>query len=106
MTIKIKKGIGVISMNKKDKRSNLEKEIDNVLERMSELDPDSKEYSAMVSNLEQHFRAKSKEKDRKISPDTLAVIAGNLLGIGLILTYEKANVITTKALGFIIKGRV
>ena len=106
MTIKIKKGIGVISMNKKDKRSNLEKEIDNVLERMSELDPDSKEYSAMASNLERLFSAKSKEKDRKISPDTLAVIAGNLLGIGLILTYEKANVITTKALGFVIKGRV
>ena len=106
MTIKIKKGIGVISMNKKDKRSNLEKEIDNVLGHMSELDPDSKEYSAMASNLERLFSAKSKEKDRKISPDTLAVIAGNLLGIGLILTYEKVNVIATKALGFVIKGRV
>ena len=106
MTIKIKKGIGVISMSKMDKRSNLEKEIDNVLGRMSELDPDSKEYSAMASNLERLFSAKSKEKDRKISPDTLAVIAGNLLGIGLILTYEKLNVITTKALGFVIKGRV
>lgn len=103
---KFKKGIGGISMNKVDKRSNLEKEIDNVLKRMSELDPDSKEYSAMASNLELLFSAKSKEKDRKISPDTLAVIAGNLLGIGLILTYEKANVITSKALGFVIKGRV
>ena len=31
---------------------------------------------------------------------------GNLMGIFLILGYEKANVITSKALGFIIKGRV
>jgi hypothetical protein len=41
-----------------------------------------------------------------VSPDTIAVVAGNLLGIILILGYEKADVITTKALGFVLKGRV
>ncbi len=41
-----------------------------------------------------------------ISPDTVAIIAGNLLGILLILNYEKLNVVSTKALGFVLRGRV
>jgi len=42
----------------------------------------------------------------KVSPDTLLVVAGNLLGIVLILTYEKANIVVSKALNFVLKGRV
>jgi len=90
----------------RDKRTNLEKEIDSVLKAMSALDADSEEYSAMVSNLGKLFDAKSKEKDRKISPDTIAVVVCSLLEIALMLNYEKAGVITSKALGFVIKGRV
>lgn len=91
---------------KLDKRTNLEKEIDNVLEVMSVMKTDSKEYAETVKCLETLYKAKSGEKQSGISPDTIAIVAGNLLGIVLILSYEKANVITSKALGFIIKGRV
>lgn len=46
------------------------------------------------------------KSDWKVSPDTLLVVAGNLLGIVLILTYEKANIVVSKALNFVLKGRV
>jgi hypothetical protein len=36
----------------------------------------------------------------------MAIIAGNLLGIVLILGYEKANIVTSKAIGFVIKGKL
>ena len=91
---------------KKDKRTNLEKEIDRVIEQMSSTEPNTDEYKAISENLEKLYKAKAHERIRNVSPDTIAVIAGNLLGIGLILGYEKANVITTKALGFVMKGRV
>lgn len=42
----------------------------------------------------------------KISPDTLLVVGGNLLGILLILNFEKAEIVTSKALNFVLKGRV
>lgn len=42
----------------------------------------------------------------KISPDTLLIVGGNLLGILLILNFEKADIITSKALSFVLKGRV
>ncbi len=91
---------------KRDKRTNLEKEIDNVLAVMASMDRSSEEYSTTAANLTELFKAKAQEKSRQVSPDTIAVIAGNLLGIGLILGYEQANVITTKALGFVLRGRV
>lgn len=93
-------------ITKKDKRTNLEKEIDSVIESMSHHKADTKEYAAMAKNLETLYKAKSNERNRYVSPDAIAMVAGNLLGIVLILGYEKANVITSKALGFIIKGRV
>ncbi|MCX7817542.1 MAG: hypothetical protein N2317_08575 [Syntrophales bacterium] len=93
-------------ITKRDKRTNLEKEIDSVILTMSSYKPDSDEYEAMAKNLEMLYKAKTHERVRHVSPDTIALVAGNLLGIVLILGYEKANVITSKALGFVIKGRV
>ena len=40
-----------------------------------------------------------------VSKDTLALIAGNLLGILLIIKHEHVNVITSKAMGLIIRAR-
>lgn len=44
--------------------------------------------------------------DWKVSPDTLMIVGGNLLGIVLILNFEKLDIISTKALGFVLRGRV
>jgi len=96
----------MFKITKKDKRTKLEKEIDSLLEIMKTYPPDWETYTIMSENLERLYRAKSHERNRHVSPDTIAVVMGNLLGIGLILGFEKANVITSKALGFIIKGRV
>jgi hypothetical protein len=96
----------MLKFTKRDKRTNLEKAIDMVIKNMANYSPDSEEYAAMAENLERLYKAKANECNRRVSPDTVAIIVGNLLGILLILGYEKANVITTKALGFVIKGRV
>lgn len=45
------------------------------------------------------------ERRGKISPDTLIMIAGNLTGILLILNFEKVGVVTSKAMGLLIKLR-
>jgi hypothetical protein len=95
----------------------LEVEEDRLLEKLKDLDPDSDEYDAIIGHVETLQKCKLEESKielekskvkhgRRISKDTIAIIAGNLLGIGLILGFEKANIITTKALGFILKGRV
>lgn len=91
---------------KRDKRTNLEKEIDAVITYMSGMNPETQEYAAAAANLKELYSTKAQEKSNRISPDTLAVIAGNLLGIILILGYEKADIITSKALAFVLRSRV
>lgn len=42
----------------------------------------------------------------KISPDTVLLAIVNLVGIGMVLWHEKLDVISSKAFGFIMKGRI
>lgn len=93
---------------KKDKRTSLEKEIEEVLEVMNYHQPESKEYTTISKNLELLYKAKSLEPKREwpVKLDTIITVAGSLLGILLILDYEKEDSVTSKALGFIVKGRV
>lgn len=91
---------------KKDKRTLLEKEIDNILKTMLTMDAGSEEYTVMAENLERLYKLKAVDSTNKVSADTMALIAGNLLGLVLIMSFEKTNIITTKALGFVLRGRV
>ena len=91
---------------KKNKQTALELEIAAVLEIMKQCMPCSEEYTKMNENLEKLYKMEAIKREQKIKKDTILIIAGNLLGIALILGFEQAGAITTKALGFIIKGRV
>lgn len=86
--------------------SPLELEISNVVEKMSNMDPESEDYGKAADSLVKLMTAKSKDAHCRISADTAIMVAGNLLGIAIIIGHEKAHVITSKALGFVIKGRV
>lgn len=96
-----------MKLTKKDKRTKLDKQIDMVLDEMECELPATQKYSAMADNLNKLYEAKAKVKTKPgISIDTIAIVAGNLLGILLILQYEKINAVTSKALGFVLRGRV
>jgi hypothetical protein len=84
----------------------LEKEIDAYTLYVASLIQGSDEYDRALSHLEKLYKIKQGEKSKKISPDTKAIIIANLAGIGLILAYEHAHVITSKALSFVTRGRV
>ena len=87
------------------KKTMLEVEIDLVLEDMRDMYIDSDEYKVAIEHLSKLYDIKSKDDTGRVSPDTMAVVVGNLLGIVLILKHEDLNIITSKALGFVIKGR-
>ncbi len=88
---------------KHNKRNEVEKLIDEHLEVMLVEAETKQDISEVLLLME---RYKDLKKKKQFSPDTLLVVAGNLLGIVLILNYEKLNVVTTKALTFVIRGRV
>lgn len=94
--------------NKRDKRTALEMEIDDLTIGLQQIDPHSDEYHDRLESIERlsKLRDESRKSQRQVSPDTVLVVSGNLLGIVLILMHEKLHVISTKALNFVIRGRV
>lgn len=90
----------------KDEESPLDKAINQVFSEMESLTADSDEYAKMVNRLEQLYKLKCPEKANKLSKDAILAVVGNLAGIVLILGYERAHVVASKALGFVLKSRV
>lgn len=95
-----------MKLTKKDRRSKLEKEIDLILDEMRGIEATTSEYLIRLNNLERLHKMNNEIKNRKIKPDTIAIVMTNLIGIGMILGYERVNIITSKALGFVLRGRV
>lgn len=68
-------------------------------------DPDAEEYAKMVTQLETLYKIKAQTKPPRVSADTLVIAGANLLGIILIVGHERAHVMTSKAVGFVLKAR-
>jgi hypothetical protein len=87
----------------------LERVIQTSAAQIEGLDLHSEEATTAVANVRTLCEAQAAlwaaQKPRGVSKDVLAPVVGNLLGIGAILFHERANVITTKAMGLIIKPK-
>jgi hypothetical protein len=82
----------------------LENEINALLAQMKTNTVGSDEYTAAMEALSKLMELKeSKNLSRRISPDTLAIVVGNLIGVIVIVSYEKHNIVTSKALTFVQK---
>ncbi len=75
--------------------------IERLLTEMNTYDPESPEYLNALGALERVVRIKAESQKSRISADTAVIVAGNLLGILIIVAYEQKHVLTTKGLGFI-----
>ena len=86
-------------------KSELEQAISEVLFEMHGFGSESDEYAQQVDQLVKLHALKECEVPQRVSKDTMLIVAGNIVGILLILTYERANVVTSKALNFLFKLR-
>lgn len=88
-----------------EKDSHIDPLIENVIEEMHRKGVLSDDYPALMTHLERLHEIKVKERQDPVSRDTLAMIAGNLMGILLIVAYEQKHVMTSKGLTQIIRPR-
>jgi hypothetical protein len=86
-------------------REGLEEVIDAVQDRMLKMPPDSDEFAKTVDGLDKLYKIKSANRDR-VSMDAMVAVVGNLAGILLILNFERFHVVSSKALGFVLKTKV
>jgi len=82
----------------------LDEVMDRLLRDMDNYGPDSKEYPKMMKQLQKVVKMRQQET-RKIDRNTMLLVAGNLLGILVIVAYEQKHVFTSKGLGHILKPR-
>jgi hypothetical protein len=81
----------------------LEETITTVLNALKSEEPETDRYAQMSTQLERLYAIKNENRSRRVSPDTLATIVANLLGIGIIVGHERTHIVTSKALGFVRK---
>lgn len=89
----------------KPQPTKLDETIDEALAQLKGIEVGSAEYTTKMDQITKLYALKEKNSPKRVSPDALALIAGNLAGIVLILNYERAHVVTSKALGFVLKSR-
>lgn len=84
---------------KKDKRTALEKQRDRLVEQLETCVTNSDQYEKLTHELSGIMDLIEKEKKMKpkISPDTVATIGANLLGIGLVAGFEYLHMLPHKA---------
>jgi len=95
-------------MFQKPKDSNvqgLETAIDTLISEMASHEGETEEYAKMVDNLKTLYTLKLEDKPDRVKLDTIAIVAGNLLGIIIIVGFEKSHVMTSKALSNLLKPR-
>lgn len=95
----------MILKKSKPEKSGLDEAIDEVLREMKGFTSDQDEYALMVAQLTKLHALKVNEKPDCLSKDTMAIVIGNLLAVGIIVGYERTNIISSKALTLLWKLR-
>lgn len=96
-----------VTFKRKDKRTNLEQEIDNILLDLNNLEAGTDEYEEASKHLERLYKLKAiDKKDRKqIDPNVIVSTLGSIACILLIASFEQDGIFPTKCFPFIPKGR-
>jgi len=88
-----------------DENTQLDVQIDAVLDEMQRKGVLHEDYPKLMSYLERLHEVKTQQRRDPVSRDTLALIGGNLLGILLIVAYEQKHVMTSKGFTQIIRPK-
>ena len=92
---------------KKDKRTDIDKEIQDLIKVMNVTDKASEAYTKLAVAYDTLMKGKSNYKDNtKVSKDVIVTCGFALLQVVIIVGYEHGHVLVSKAMGSIIKGRV
>lgn len=97
----------MFNLRRKEEPSALAPVIEDLVSELKGTDGDDENYRTIADNLKIVLEAKALEpRKRELDPNTIAVVAGNLAGIVLVLMFEmRGNVIASKAMNLINKPK-
>lgn len=86
-------------------KTETEKQLTLLFEELRTLDVTDEKYDATLDKIAKLHKLVLAERDKGVSADTLVLAATNLLGIVLVLNYERLGVVTSRAFGQIQRPR-
>ena len=91
--------------SRKDDTHQLDEVIAKLIDEIALMDSTDEAYAPAIESLRTLMEARTADKAAKtklaVSNDVIVQALTHLVAIGMILGFEKANVITSKALGFV-----
>ena len=81
----------------------LDLEIERLTIQLGCMSPVDQDYAKIVDNIKVLSEAKSKYDKATVSPDMVLGIAANIIGLLVILNFERTGSITSKAISFLWK---
>lgn len=84
----------------------LEESIASAFNQLEEHDAGTEKYADIIDKIERLIALRPKKKELTVSGDALVGAITNILGIGLVLNYEKLGVVTSKAFGLLVKSKM
>lgn len=84
--------------------SPLEVAVNRVIHDLNNHEIGSEEYQKSLDALAKLHKMREEEKS-SVSKDTLVLVAANLLGLIMVISHERVNVITTRAFSMLLKPR-
>ena len=88
----------------KSAKSKIRAERDKILDKMNEEGISRQDWEDLLKKYQTY--SDMMKPSWTLTPDTLLIAATNLAGIVLILNFEKFDIVRSKAIGFVLKGRV
>lgn len=88
-----------------DKDEILDKQIAAVSLEMDRIGVAHEDYSKMLDHLKTLYEIKAKKRRDPVSRDTMALIGGNLLGIFVIVAYERTHVSASKGFNQLLRPK-
>lgn len=89
----------------KRKPTILDDEIKRVRLKMLDESVNSEEYDQLMNHFERLVRLRKEDRSNRVSPDTWAIVGANLLGILIIVGYERGHVIASRGMQALLKTK-
>ena len=83
-------------------RSILDEERDRIHAAMQNVDAGSEEYNTLLDRFERLTILRAARPGSRVTPDTMAIVGGNILVVLIVVGYEHGHVIASKGLGFLL----
>ena len=87
------------------RKSIFDEPINRLLKAMDREEPESDEYAQLLEHVDRLTSLREKERSKRVKPDTIWIVAGNIVGILAIVAYEQKHVMASRGMNFIMKPK-